>query len=417
MLTYLARRLALSGVLLLGVVLAVFLLHHALPMDPAAALLGKNYSAEKAHELRESRGLNDPLPVQFLRYLGELSHGDLGTSHVSNVPVTQELAAALPATIELGLTALLLAILMGVGLGILTSLRPRTWWDVSGLTLALVGVSLPIFWLGFLAVAVFGDNGSLETRGQALLQTSGGAWWIYLAWALGGAILSLPLLVYGKRTWPALGRPAGRIVVIVLGGLAGAGLLHFVLGFRGLPMGGRFDASVWPLNTFVAETPGATGFLLYDTLFVARDSEAFAHVCSHLLLPALVLSSVPTAIIARITRAAMGEVLVQDYIRTARAKGLAARAVILKHALRNASIPIVTTVGTQLGYLIGGAVLTETIFQWPGMGRYVVDAILASDIKPLQASVLIVAVAFVLINLLVDLSYAWLDPRVGDGRQ
>jgi peptide/nickel transport system permease protein len=417
MLAYLARRLALSAVLLLGVVLAVFLLHHALPMDPAAALLGKNYSAEKAHELREERGLNDPLPIQFGRYLEELSRGDLGTSHVSNVPVTEELKAALPATIELGLTALLLAILLGVGLGILTSLRPRTWWDVSGLTLALVGVSLPIFWLGFLAVAVFGDNGTLETRGQALLASSGGGAGVYALAALGGAFFVTPLLLLGRKTWPALGRPLGAGVVLVLGALAGAGFLHFVFGFRGLPLGGRFDASVWPLNTFVAETPGATGFLLYDTLFVARDSEAFAHVCSHLLLPALVLSSVPTAIIARITRAAMGEVLVQDFIRTAKAKGLTGRRVILKHALRNAAIPIVTTIGTQLGYLLGGAVLTETIFQWPGMGRYVVDAILASDIKPLQASVLVVAVSFVLINLAVDLSYAWLDPRVGEGRQ
>lgn len=416
MLAYLARRLALSAVLLLGVVLAVFLLHHALPMDPAAALLGKNYSAEKAHELREERGLNDPLPIQFGRYLGELSQGDLGTSHVSNVPVTEELKAALPATIELGLTALLLASLLGVGLGILTSLRPRTWWDVSGLTLALVGVSLPIFWLGFLAVAVFGDNGTLETRGQALLASSGGGPGIYALAAVAGAFFVSPVLVFGRKTWPALGRPLGAGVVLVLGALAGAGLLHFVFGFRGLPLGARFDASVWPLGD-LAKQPGATGFLLYDTLVVGRSTEAFAHVCSHLLLPALVLSSVPTAIIARITRAAMGEVLVQDYIRTAKAKGLAGRRVILKHALRNAAIPIVTTIGTQLGYLLGGAVLTETIFQWPGMGRYVVDAILSSDIKPLQASVLVVAVSFVLINLLVDLSYAWLDPRVGEGRQ
>ncbi|MBL4844382.1 MAG: ABC transporter permease [Planctomycetes bacterium] len=417
MLAYLARRLALSGVLLLGVVLAVFLLHHALPMDPAAALLGKNYSAEKAHELREGLGLNDPLPVQFLRYLGALSRGDLGRSHVSNVLVTEELKKALPATIELGLTALLLAILLGVGLGILTSLRPRTWWDVGGLTVALVGVSLPIFWLGFLAVALFGDNGALETRGQALLASSGGGWFPYSAGALGGLLLVSPLMYVGKRFWAFLGRPAGR-VLLGLGGCAlGLGFVHFLFGFSGLPLGGRFNASVWELNTFVAETPGTTGFLLYDTLVVGRDADAFFHVCSHLLLPALVLSSVPTAIIARITRASMGEVLVQDYIRTAKAKGLTGRAVVLKHALRNAAIPIVTTIGTQLGYLIGGAVLTETIFQWPGMGRYVVDAILASDIKPLQASVLIVAVSFVVLNLVVDLSYAWLDPRVGDARE
>lgn len=352
MLAYLARRLALSALLLFGVVLAVFLLHHALPGDPAAALLGKNYNAAEAHALREGLGLNAPLPVQFGRYLGDLSSGDLGRSHVTSRPVTQDLATALPATIELGLSALLLATVLGVGLGILTSLRPRTWWDLGGLTLALVGVSLPIFWLGFLAMSFAGENGFLEAH----------------------------------------------------------------LGIPGLPLGGRFDGSVWELNEFVRSTPGASGFLLYDTLFVARSGAAFWHVVQHLLLPALVLSSVPTAIIARITRAAMGEVLIQDYIRTARAKGLRARQVILKHALRNAAIPIVTTIGTQLGYLLGGAVLTETIFQWPGMGHYVVESILNSDVKPLQACVLVVAVAFLGINLLVDLSYAWLDPRLREGR-
>lgn len=351
MLAYLTRRLALSALILVGVVLAVFLLHHALPGDPAAALLGKNYNAAEAEQLREGLGLNDPLPVQFGRYLSDLSRGDLGRSHVTSRPVTRDLSTALPATIELGVSALLLAIFLGVGLGILTSLRPRTWWDLGGLTLALVGVSLPIFWLGFLAMGFLGENGFLEQH----------------------------------------------------------------TGFPGLPLGGRFDASVWPLDTLAGQ-PGATGFLLYDTLAVARRPAAFWHVVRHLILPALVLSSVPTAIIARITRAAMGEVLVQDYIRTARAKGLRARQVILKHALRNAAIPIVTTIGTQLGYLLGGAVLTETIFQWPGMGHYVVESILNSDVKPLQACVLIVAVSFLGINLLVDLSYAWLDPRVQEGR-
>ena len=356
MVTYLARRLGLSFLQVLAVIFATFALHYALPGDPAAAVLGKQYSVEKGEEFRERLGLNDPLVVQFGRYLGDLARGDLGRSHLSNDEVTAELKRKLPATIELSLTALLIAIVLGVGLGVLTSLRPRSWWDLGGLSLALMGVSLPIFWLGLLAIQFFGDGGTLANS------------------ALGSG-----------------------------------------LGFEGIPTGGRFSPDQYQLGKWVAETNGATGFFLYDTLFVAGDLQVFWHVVGHLFLPALVLSSVPTAVIARITRASMGEVLLQDYVRTARAKGVAPRRVVLEHALRNAAIPIVTSIGTQLGYLLGGAVLTETVFRWPGMGRYVVDSILYLDIKPLQACVLVVAISFVVINLLVDLSYAWLDPRVRAG--
>ncbi len=348
MLAYIVRRLGLSALLLAVVVAATFMLHHALPGDPAAAVLGKQYTQEAAHEMRERLGLNDPIPTQFVRYVGRVASGDLGRSHVSNELVTEELKRALPATIELALTALLIATLVGVTLGVLTALRPRTWWDVAGLTAALAGVSLPIFWLGFLALQAFGESGVMAD----------------------------------------------------------------VLGVRGLPLGGRFSPAAYSLGQFVNETPAATGFFLWDTLFVAGDTQVFLHVLKHLFLPAIVLASVPMAVIARITRASMGDALLQDYVRTARAKGLRARTVVLKHALRNASIPIVTSIGTQLGYLIGGAVLTETIFQWPGMGTYVVDSIRALDVKPLQACVLVVAVGFVIVNLLVDISYAWLDPRV-----
>ena len=348
MLAHVARRLGLSALLLVVVVLATFLLHHLLPGDPAAAVLGKQYTAAGAFEMRERLGLNDPLPVQFVRYVGEVARGDLGRSHVSNGLVAGELRRVLPATIELSLAALLLATLTGVSLGILTSLRPRSWWDVAGLTAALAGVSLPIFWLAFLALQVFGEGGTLASA----------------------------------------------------------------TGLGGLPLGGRYSPAVLKLGQWVEDTPAATGFFLWDTAVVARDGAAFRHVLTHLLLPAVVLSSVPTAVIARITRASMGEVLLMDYVRTARAKGLPRRAVVLRHALRNAAIPVVTSIGTQLGYLLGGAVLTETIFQWPGMGTYVVQAILNLDVKPLQACVLVIAVGFVVVNLLVDLSYAWLDPRV-----
>lgn len=349
-LRYLGQRLGLSAVLLLCVVFLTFILHHALPGDPAAAVLGKQYTVEGAHELRERLGLNDPLHVQFGRYVSNLAKGDLGRSHVSNELVVDQLARALPATIELGLLALFLATILGISLGAFTALNPRTWWDLFGLLLALVGVSLPIFWLGFLALEVLSING-------------------------------------------------------VFAGVAG---------FDGFPIGERFDAGVFPLRKFLNETPGTTGFLLYDTLFVARSPEAFWHCVKHLTVPALVLSTVPTAVIARITRAALGEVLLEDYIRTARAKGLTKARIVVKHALRNASIPIVTSIGTQLGYLLGGAVLTEKVFEWAGMGSYMVEAILNKDVKPLQACVLFVAVGFVCINLIVDLSYAFLDPRLGD---
>ncbi len=348
MLAYILRRLGLSALLLAVVVAATFALHHLLPGDPAAAVLGKQYTAEGAHELREQLGLNDPLPEQFVRYVGEVSRGELGRSHVTNDLVSEELKRVLPATIELSVLALILATLLGVTLGVLTSLRPRSWWDVAGLITALAGVSLPIFWLAFLAVQTFGEGGTAATS----------------------------------------------------------------LGVKGLPLGGRFSPAEFSLGQWVHETPGATGFFLWDTLFVAGDMQVFKHVAKHLLLPAVILSSVPMAVIARITRASVGEVLLQDYIRTARAKGLRARTVVTKHALRNAAIPIVTSVGTQLGYLLGGAVLTETIFQWPGMGTYIVHAIKNLDIKPLQACVLIIAVGFVIVNLLVDVSYAYLDPRV-----
>lgn len=349
MLAYVIRRLGISAILLLVAVFATFLLHHALPGDPAAAVLGKQYDRAKAAEIHARLGLDDPLPEQFVRYVGDVAQGDLGRSHFSNGLVTEELKRVLPATIELGGAAMILATLVGVGLGVLTSIRPRSWWDVAGLTTALAGVSLPIFWLGFMALQVFGEGGVI---------------------------------------------PAAT-------------------GLGGLPLGGRFSPAEFKLGQWVQETPGATGFFLWDTLFVARDPQVFLHVCKHLLLPAVVLSSVPMAVIARITRASMGEALLQDYVRTARAKGLRARTVVMKHALRNASIPVTTAIGTQLGYLLGGAVLTETIFQWPGMGTYVVAAILNLDVKPLQACVLVIATGFVFVNLAVDVGYAFLDPRVG----
>ncbi len=348
MLRYLSGRLVLSLLMLLGVVFATFFLHHALPGDPAAAVLGKQYTPEKADSIRENLGLNDPILEQGIRYSQEVLAGDFGRSHVSSQEVRKELPRAFFATLELSAMALAIALILGVLLGIFSALKPGSWKDLLGLVVALAGVSLPIFWLGFLALQLFGEQGYLSS----------------------------------------------------------------LFGIDGLPLGGRFASELYALGKWSQETPGTTGLFLYDTLFIAQDPEVFLHVLKHLILPALVLASVPTAIITRITRSALSETLRQDYIRTARAKGLNARTIIFKHALRNASIPIVTSVGSQFGYLLGGAVLTETIFQWPGMGSYTLSAILNLDIKPLQACILVVALGFIVINLIVDMSYVALDPRV-----
>jgi peptide/nickel transport system permease protein len=355
-LDYYLRRSLLSGSMLFVVIVLTFALYHLLPGDPAAAVLGKQYSAAAAERFRQEQGLDRPLTIQLWRYLGALARGDLGRSHVTNRPVAHELARRLPATLELSLLALACAAGAGITIGVISARWPGGWWDTCGLLLALAGTSLPIFFLGLLALQLFGSNGWL-------VQTSG---------------------------WSALG----------------------------LPLGGRWDPARYDLAGFIESTPGASGFLLYDTLIVARDPQVFLHVVRHLILPVLVLATVPVAVIARITRAAMLDALQQDYVRTARAKGLREHSVIWRHALRNALIPIVTTIGTQLGYLVGGAVLTETIFEWPGMGRYAVEAILDIDVKPLQGVILVVAGGFVVINLIVDISYALIDPRLrrGGGR-
>lgn len=334
MLTHIVRRMMATIPMLIGISIVSFLLLHALPGDPASVLLGQHATEETIREVRQRLGLDDPLPVQYGRYMRDMAAGNLGESHRTSRPVAEELKQRIPATVELAVCAMFIATLVGVSLGVLAAVKPRSFIDFLCLSLALVGVSLPVFWLGFLAQKVF------------------------------------------------------------------AGELHL------LPFSGRLDFGAWA--TFQSDT----GFYVLDALFVYRNAELLFDVLAHLTLPALVLSTVPMALIARITRASMLETLKQDYVRTARAKGASPTAVVLQHALRNALIPILTAVATQFGYLLGGAVLTETIFGWPGLGRYVIEAIDVLDARPLQASVLIIASAFVVVNLLTDLSYAFIDPRL-----
>lgn len=315
---------------LFGVTLLAFLFVRMIPGDPAKNIAGERADEAMLVEIRRVHGLDQPLPAQYARFLGRIATGDLGTSLQTNEPVTREIAARFPATIELTFCAVLIATALGVGLGILASLRPGSVFDLATMSGALVGVSIPVFCLGYVLIVAFGDH---------------------------------------------------------------------------VPYAGRIDESL--RASFAPRTP----FYLLEAL-VRGEWAVFGNVLAHLALPALALSTVPMAVVARITRSSMLEVLSQDYVRTARAKGLSHARVVLKHALRNATIPIVTVLGVQTGYLLGGAVLTETVFAWPGLGSFVVKAIGERDYPLIQGGVLLFATTFVLVNLLVDLLYARLDPRV-----
>lgn len=330
---YIVRRLLNLIPVLLGITLLVFLFLHLIPGDPAVVMLGDRATPDQVAALRERMGLNEPLPLQYLAFLGNLLQFDLGRSIFTGVPIIKEIAIRWPATFELSVAAMLIALVLGIPAGVLAAVRKNSWLDNLTMSGSLIGVSMPVYWLGLLLVYLFAVN---------------------LRW--------LP--------------PSGRISV-------DAGL------------------SFEPI----------TGFYLFDTL-IQGDFSAFQDVLAHLALPALTLSTIPLAILARITRSAMLEVLSQDYIRTARAKGLLELRVIFKHALKNAMLPVITIVGLEFGTLLGGAILTETIFAWPGIGKWIYEGILTRDYPVVQGGVIFVATAFVLINLLVDLSYALLDPRI-----
>ncbi|UZX16414.1 ABC transporter permease [Thermus sp. PS18] len=331
--SYVLRRLLGLVPVLFGITLLVFLFLQLIPGDPAQAILGERGTPEQLAALREKLGLNKPLYVQYLTFVKNILTGDLGTSAVSTIPVAEELKRRWPATFELALAATLVAVIFGIPVGILAAVRKNSLLDTLSMSLSLVGVSMPVFWLGLLLVYLFAVN------------------------------------------------------------------LHW------LPTGGRLSTDL------AIDFRPITGFLVLDGM-LALKPEVLMDALRHLILPALTLGTIPLAILTRITRSAMLEVLSQDYVRTARAKGLAERQVILKHALKNALLPVVTIIGLQFGTLLGGAILTETIFSWPGIGSYIYEGILNRDYPVVQAGVLVVATVFVLVNLLVDLSYALLDPRI-----
>jgi peptide/nickel transport system permease protein len=328
---YIAKRLFHLILILLGVSVLVFLMLRMIPGDPARLLLGEFATPEDLGRLRAQMGLDRSYPVQYGIYLSNILQGDLGNSLRNGAPVAAEVGVRLAATLELAVAAMLIASLVGIAAGVISAVRPYSAVDYGSMFMALIGVSMPIFWLGLMLM--------------------------YL--------LSVMVPV--------------------------------------MPMMGRIAMG--------SEPEAVTGLMLVDTLLAGEPGD-FLDALHHLVLPAFTLATVPMAIVARITRSAMLEVLNKDYVRTARAKGLSEAVVVLRHALRNAFLPVVTVLGLNLGLLLGGAVLTETIFSWPGLGRYVVDSLMARDYAAVQGCILVFAALMAFINLIVDLIYVLLDPRI-----
>jgi peptide/nickel transport system permease protein len=328
---YIARRLFHLLLIMVGVSVLVFLMLRMIPGDPARLLLGEYANPDELTRLRAQLGLDQSYLTQYAIYLKNLLQGDFGKSVRTGAPIVNEIGVRLLATIELSLAAMVIATILGIAAGVVSSVKQYSIFDYGSMFLALIGVSMPIFWLGLML--------------------------IYL--------LSVKFPI--------------------------------------LPMMGRI--------TMGLEAPPVTGLVVIDTL-IAGQLGAFLDSLRHLILPSFTLATIPMAVVARITRSSMLEVLNKDYVRTARAKGLDEMIVILRHALRNAFLPVVTVLGLNLGLLLGGAVLTETIFSWPGLGRYVVDSLMARDYAAVQSCILIFAVVMALINLVVDLVYVILDPRI-----
>ena len=352
---FLVRRLLLTIPVMIGIVFLVFVLARVIPGDPCRAALGERANDTICNAFNERHGLNEPIPVQFALYLQDLAHGDLGFSIRQGRPASELLIERLPLTVELGLYALLIAVVIGIPLGLLSAIRRNSIIDVLTMLVANLGVSIPVFVLGLLLQFIF-------------------------AVILRDTFFGLP--------------PSGRTV-------AGAPVVPL--------------AVAWGLDGLGGPLRGLLDFVsnMYTVNYLVRfEWERFIDAARHMILPAVALSTIPMAIIARITRSSLVDVLGLDYVSTARAKGLAGAVVVRRHAMRNAMLPVVTIIGLQLGALLSGAVLTETIFNLTGLGRTLYEAIIGRDYIVIQGFTLIVAIGYVVANLLVDLSYAVLDPRI-----
>ena len=356
MLQFITRRLLLAIPVLIGILVVTFLLARAIPGDPCRSILGEKASVETCERFAENKGLNEPIPVQFGIYMSDVVQGDFGDSIRFSRPVSQMLIERLPMTIELGVTALFIALLIGIPLGIIAAMKHNTPTDVGTMVLANVGVSMPVFWLGLLLAYLF-------------------------ALILQDTIFELP--------------PAGRLT---------AGLIS-------VPF-----YEVWGWTVDEESFSGnilefISNHFIFNAL-ITGDWELFWDAIRHLILPAVALATIPMSVIARITRSSLLDTLGRDYVRTARAKGARERRVISRHALRNAMLPVVTVIGLQMGALLAGAVLTETVFGLAGIGTALVEAITSRDFPVIQAITVVAAAAYVFINMLVDISYAYLDPRI-----
>ncbi len=336
---HILRRLVLLLPTLLGLSLFTFALLRLIPGDPAQIMLGEHTTHEQVARFRADKGLDQPLPIQYLHYTKSMARGDWGRSIKTGLPVTTELAQRLPATVELGLGAMIIACAIGIPLGIMAAHRNNSLFDLVASKGTLLGVSIPLFWSGLLLSYVFGYR---------------------LGW--------LP--------------PSGRLTIGIEP--------------RPIPMPG----TGWISNFYILNS------------ILTLDLTLLADTLKHLALPSLTLSTVPLAVITRMARACLLDVLAQDYVRTARAKGLAEQTVLLTHALKNALAPLLIVIGLQLGSLFSGAILTETIFSWPGMGQLVMDRVLARDYPIVQGIVLMTALLFVLINTATDICCAYLNPRI-----
>ena len=331
---YVARRLGLMVVAVLGVTLISFIISHAVPADPIVSNLGQQASQrpEIVKAFKEKWGLDRPLHMQYLAFVGNLLRGELGNSINTRRAITKDLAFFLPATIELSTAAVLFALAVGVPLGVFAAIRRDGVVDHVARLVSLVGVSIPIFWLATVSLVIF----------------------------------------YATLHWTA---GPGR------------------------------------LGPQIPSPPRLTGFFTIDAA-VAGDWETFRSAASHLVLPGLVLASSVLGLVTRVTRSSMLDALSQDYLRTARSKGLSERHIVARHALRNALIPTVTVLGLAYGGLLSGAVMTETIFAWPGLGRYAFQSAITNDFPSIMGVTFVIGVMYTLVNLVVDLLYGWLDPQI-----
>ncbi len=337
MIRFLVKRLLLTIPTFIALIFLIFVAIRLVPGDPVEVRVGEHGIApERLAMLRHELGLDQPVWKQFLDYLWQLAHGDFGTSLSSSGSVLTEFLTLFPATLELAVCGMLIAVVFGIPMGVVAAVKRGSVFDQGLMGLSVAGYSMPIFWWGLLLIMLVSER-----------------------WGLA----------------PVSGR------------------LDFI----------RFDY----------DTP--TGFMLIDSL-LSGEPGAFLDALHHLMLPAIVLGTIPLAVIARMTRSSMLEVLSEDYVRTARAKGLSPFRVVGLHALRNALIPVVTVIGLMTGTLLAGAVLTETIFSWPGVGKWLIDAISRRDYPALQGGIILISALVILVNLVVDLVYGIINPRILHGR-